>query len=128
MNTLKRDRVGYLKFIGVFQVFILVIYGVNGEPAEYLEHYREFANDLISKTKDTTEATETKPGIHLFNPFGIGILLAHINEQVWNVSTVGIPEALHAQKKSVAKEYTQLLRQVRRLSPLSNALFAPTEV
>ncbi|CAL8110039.1 unnamed protein product [Orchesella dallaii] len=124
MKTFSKGKVGVLFTVFVAQVLLLVD-STNGAGDEYLEHFRGFANDLISKTKDTTEATETKPGLHLFNPFGIGILLAHINEQVWNVSTVGIPEALHTQKKLIAKEYTQLLRQFRRRQfRISNTVYS----
>lgn len=87
----------------------------NADDDEYIKHFRKFSDDLISGAKETTEATEIKPGVHMFNPFGIGILLAHINEKVWNVPTKGIPEALHTQKKAVATEYAQLLRQFRRV-------------
>lgn len=97
----------------------MVISCTYGEPlnTEFLQHFRVFSNDLISGAKETTEATEIKPGLHMFNPFGVGILLAHINEKVWTVPTNGIPETLHTPK--VATEYAQLLRQFRRVNKKS---------
>lgn len=101
----------------VFMLWCLLTPTVLGETGkQYLEHFRKFSEDLISGAKETTEATEIKPGVHMFNPFGVGILLAHMNERVWNVPTNGIPGALHVPKKAVATEYAQLLRQFRRVS------------
>lgn len=117
MKILRRDKFSMFAKKSVI-VLILTCVSVNSTNAvdnEYIKHFRKFSDDLISGAKETTEATEIKPGVHMFNPFGIGILLAHINEKVWNVPTKGIPEALHTQKKAVAAEYAQLLRQFRRV-------------
>jgi hypothetical protein len=87
-----------------------------GSPANIVSNFQSFSQELLALASDSDEASETRPGVNVYNPFGIGYLLSNINEQLWNVSKSGIAEALRTHPKYVSDDYGYLLGQFKKVS------------
>jgi len=85
------------------------------EPTHIITNFQTFSQELLALAADSEEASETRPGVNLYNPFGIGYLLSNINEQLWNVSNSRIAGALRTLPKYVSDDYGYLLGQFKKV-------------
>jgi len=71
------------------------------------KNFKEFSHNLLLQS-DLDEFSVEK-GAAVASPFGVGYMLANINERVWNVSNKGLGQVLHAPEGKVADEYQALI-------------------
>lgn len=73
-----------------------------------VDNFNDFSSHLDQTSYLTSEASETRPGIHLFNPFGVGLSLANIHEGLWDISTKNVSSTLRTVEKYVSDDYNHL--------------------
>lgn len=98
-------------FILLFSLHLSIIHGSD----KIVENFHDFSESLEESFSESPEASETRPGVHFFNSFGVGYTLANIQEGVWNISAKGIPSALKTMEKYIPDDYGHLLRLFKKV-------------
>lgn len=109
-------KIHWFSLFLAIQICILIFPEIAASPENIVNNFQTFSEELLALSADSEEATDTRPGLKLYNPFGIGYLLANINEQLWNISNQGIPAALRTHEKYVPEDYSYLLGLFKKVS------------
>lgn len=81
-----------------------------------VENFKTFSEVLEEKFAESPDASETRPGVHLLNAFGVGLTLANIHQGLWNISVEGLPTALNTVEKYIPDDYGHLLRLFKKVT------------
>lgn len=86
--------------------------GFNGRD-DVNENFKTFSSNLLMES-DLDEFSIEK-GAAISSPFGVGYMLANINDQVWNVSNQGISQVLKSPKEQISAQYASLLDKLHKV-------------
>lgn len=78
------------------------------------QNFKDFSHNLLLHS-DLDEFSIEK-GAAISSPFGVGYMLANINEKVWNVSNEGVGGVLQTDK--VADDYQGLVEKMLKVSSI----------
>lgn len=83
---------------------------------ELQQHFKDFSYNLLLHS-DLDEFSVEK-GAAISSPWGVGYMLANINEQIWNVSNEGVGAVLKSKK--VADDYQALIERMQKVRDIQS--------
>ncbi|CAL8110111.1 unnamed protein product [Orchesella dallaii] len=99
----------------VFCLLLTTSTQVFGAPAagdELSSNFKTFSSNLLMES-DLDEFSIEK-GAAISSPFGVGYMLANINDQIWNVSNEGFESVLKSPKEKIMGEYASLVEKLNK--------------
>lgn len=111
-----------LIFVPHFSAFL-------ADDEEIPDSFRKFTSRVFHDSNEFFTSALNTSGVGIMSPFGVGLMLANIHDQVWNVSNDGISNFLSVvatQEDKVVCDYAVLLKKFRREKmTIENVLFVP---
>ncbi|ODN03973.1 hypothetical protein Ocin01_02729 [Orchesella cincta] len=82
--------------------------------------FKTFSSNLLMES-DLDEFSIEK-GAAISSPFGVGYMLANINDRVWNVSNDGIEKVLKSPRDNIMAEYASLVEKLNKAKMTTNSV------
>jgi hypothetical protein len=100
-----------------FTLLILAFISLVNSSDKIVSNFQTFSSHLKESFLLSPEATEIRPGVNLFNDFGVGYTLANIHSgSLWNISSQGVPSALRTVEKYIADDYGHLVGLLKKVN------------